>query len=72
MILISIAVSSAAMVLNPPPKPPDATAGQLDIPTADEGRAIPVVYGTITIKSCNIIDWFGASTTPIRTEGGKK
>lgn len=54
---------------------PDATAGKLDTPTADEGSPIPVVFGTVLVKQPNVV-WYGdAATTPIKasaTTGGKK
>lgn len=43
-----------------------------DVPTASEGDPIPVVFGTVTLKQPNII-WYGdPSTSPIRSQSGKK
>jgi len=53
------------------PKPEGATAGAMDIPSASDGGAIPVCFGTNIIKQSNII-WYGdPSTTPIKKSGGK-
>lgn len=57
------------MVLAPTPE--GATAGTMDIPSATDGSAIPVCFGTNIIKQPNII-WYGdPSTTPIKKSGGK-
>lgn len=68
MMVISAAIapsSQAAATQNQEP-------GKLDIPTADEGGAIPVVFGTCIVKTSNVI-WYGdPSTTPIESEGGGK
>lgn len=46
-------------LLTPKPKKtkPDATK-DLEDPTAEAGRPIPVVFGTITVKGLNVV-WFG-------------
>jgi hypothetical protein len=38
------------------PKPPGAT--DLANPTAEAGKPLPVVFGTITVKGLNVL-WFG-------------
>ncbi|MCH9691041.1 MAG: hypothetical protein K0U59_03075 [Gammaproteobacteria bacterium] len=57
------------------PKAPRPQASELkdfDAPTADEGRPVPVVFGTVLIRSANVV-WYGdLRTTPIRSKGGKK
>lgn len=57
------------------PKPQDAPAANLedsDIPMADEGVEIPVVFGTRDISGANVV-WYGdIKTTPIKSSGGKK
>ncbi|MBU6952756.1 hypothetical protein KP814_32075 [Hahella sp. HN01] len=55
-----------------PPQPPAAELKDLDAPTADEGRPIPVVFGTVLVRSANVV-WYGdLRTTPIKSKGGKK
>lgn len=58
-LLVSLALSVVAYLLAPKPKAskPEA-AKQLDNPTAEAGREIPVVFGTVTLTSPNI-HWFG-------------
>tara|TARA_Y100000034_G_scaffold131343_1_gene191880 strand:+ start:623 stop:853 length:231 start_codon:yes stop_codon:yes gene_type:complete len=56
---VSLVISIVAALLAPKPKQPkDNSAQELDDPTADAGRPLPVVFGTVTVKSPNIL-WFG-------------
>ena len=55
-VVVSIAIS---VLLRPKIKTPKPDAAKdLDDPTADAGRPIPVVFGTITVKGLNVL-WFG-------------
>ena len=48
------------------------TAGELDVPTAEEGGNVPVCFGETIISSSNVI-WYGdAGVKPIKSKGGKK
>lgn len=62
-IAIAIIVTIVAYVLMPKPKgaKPEAVS-QMDNPTTDAGRPIPVVFGTVWIKEVNIL-WFGDKGT---------
>ncbi len=54
------------------PRPQAAELKDFDAPTADEGRPVPVVFGTVLVRSANVV-WYGdLRTTPIRSKGGKK
>jgi hypothetical protein len=54
--LVSVALN---LLLAPKPKAPKPEAAtDLDDPTAEAGRPIPVVFGTITVKGLNLL-WFG-------------
>ena len=64
-------VVSYAITIPMQPKPQNAIAGRLDVPTATAGDNIPVVFGTVLIKQVNIIDYGDARTTPIKTKSGK-
>ncbi|MFO0336120.1 MAG: hypothetical protein ACK53C_14095 [Pseudomonadota bacterium] len=70
-LLIVSAYLSAALA--PKPKPPEAAGlGDVDAPTAQEGGAIPVIFGTVWLRAPNVV-WYGdLRTTPIRKKGGKK
>jgi hypothetical protein len=56
------------------PKTPDTTQGPgtVEVPTAEEGKSIPVLFGTRDISSANCV-WYGdLRTEPIKAKGGKK
>lgn len=57
-LLVSIALSIIAYVIMPKPKQakPEA-AKEMDAPTAEAGREVPVVFGTMLIKSPNCLDF---------------
>lgn len=50
-----------------PPAPPNAELKDYQIPTAEEGRPVPVVFGTVTVKGANV-SWYGSNYTD--TTGG--
>lgn len=67
--VIALAISSAMQPKQPEQKP--VSLGDFNMPTAEPGRPIPVVMGTYTIKSPNIV-WYGdLGSTPVKTKGGK-
>jgi hypothetical protein len=70
VVLIVAAIISVALAPKPPkPKPPSLE--DIDAPTAEEGRAIPVIFGDVWITGPNVI-WYGdLRTTPI-VKSGKK
>lgn len=52
--------------------PPRAGLSDFTVPTAEEGREIPVLFGTRRINSPNVV-WYGhLRTEAIRKKGGKK
>lgn len=57
------------------PKPqsqPPAGLGDIKAPTAEEGREIPVLFGTRDIEGPNVV-WYGDfRAVAIRKKGGKK
>lgn len=59
LILVAIALTAVNYLLMPKPKAPkpDATT-DLEDPTADAGRPVPVVFGTLTVKGLNSL-WYG-------------
>ena len=58
-IAIAVIISLIAYAIMPKPKPqkPPETS-DLESPTAEAGRPVPVVFGTITVKGLNVL-WFG-------------
>lgn len=70
-ILVVSAYVSAALAPKPP-KPKPASLTDFDVPTAEEGRPIPVVFGTVWVTGPNCIYFGGLKTKPIKSSGGKK
>lgn len=67
VVLVILAVALAPKA--PEPKPPSME--DIDMPTAEEGGAIPKVYGTYVVKSPNII-WYGdLGYQAVKTKSGK-
>lgn len=59
--LIVLIISSAisyAMMPKPPAAQPPSEIKDFDLPTAEEGRPIPVVFGTVKITGANVL-WYG-------------
>lgn len=48
----------AAALAPKPPKPKPAAMEDFDIPIAEEGKPIPVVFGSVLIKGPNVL-WYG-------------
>lgn len=70
LLVVSLIVSYALRPKPVVPKP--AALEDFDIPMADLGRAIPVVFGTNLLKSPSVM-WYGSlRVTPIQKKGGKK
>ncbi len=58
LLAIVVALLVISYALMPKPKQPKPGAVQdLDSPTAEAGREIPVFFGTITGKGLNILDF---------------
>lgn len=65
-------IVSAAIQAAMAPKPPQPTAGNLDVPEPQPGRNLPVCFGTNIVKDANVYYFGNAYTVPIRQSGGKK
>ena len=74
-IVASLVLTAISYVLSPKPKteaPKAAGLDDFDLPTAEEGRPIPVVFGTVLLRGPNVV-WAGdLKVDPIRKKGGKK
>lgn len=57
-LIIAIVLMVIAYMITPKPKSPSVTAQDMDEPTAEAGKPLGVVFGTVTIKSPNVL-WFG-------------
>lgn len=64
-----IFVAAFAYAYSMMPKPEKPTVGTITAPTAEEGRPIPVLFGTRWIAQSNVV-WYGdISAKPIRKKG---
>ncbi|WJJ58655.1 putative tail assembly structural protein [Klebsiella phage SAKp15] len=63
-IIISVAMSLASYALTPRAKTSGAQQKPqtIDTPTVDAGRSIPVVFGTVRVKSPNLL-WMGGQSS---------
>ncbi len=69
-IIYYIIVAIIAIAVAPkPPKPRPATLEDFDIPTAEEGRPVPVVFGTVKVTGPNVL-WYGDLSTNKIKKGG--
>lgn len=70
-VVFIIAVVLAVALAPGPPSQKPATLDEFQIPTAEPGRPVPVVFGTYVIKSPNVV-WYGdLASEPVKTSGGK-
>lgn len=72
--VIALAVAATILIKpSKPDKPSPATLSDFSIPTAEENRAIPVIFGTRMISGANVV-WYGdLHTEEIKSDsGGKK
>lgn len=70
LLVVSLVISYAMRPKPVIPKP--AALEDFDIPMAELGRAIPVVFGTMILKSPSVM-WYGdLKNKAIKKKGGKK
>lgn len=68
---VATTVVSYALIPRPKNNKP-APISDINVPTAEEGRSIPVLFGTRDIKGANVV-WYGhLRTVAIKSKGGKK
>lgn len=65
-LILMIIAMILSLVLRPKPIPPFAAQlSDFHVPTADAGRPVPVIFGTVLIKGPNVV-WYGdLSAEPI-------
>ena len=68
--IISLVVCYAMTPKVAQPKP--ASLSDMNVPTAEPGGCVPVIFGTRLISSANVV-WYGDfKYSPIKSEGGGK
>lgn len=72
LILLVVSYIVSAALAPKPPKPKPAALEDFDIPIAEQGRPIPVIFGTVLVTGPNVL-WYGdLRTTAITSKSGKK
>ena len=72
-VFVFVATFALAYAFQPKPQSrPPAGLNEIKAPTAEEGREIPVLFGTRDIEGPNVV-WYGhLRTVAIKKKGGKK
>jgi hypothetical protein len=71
-IIVAVVASILAVLLMPKPQIDGAQAQQGQIPTAEEGRIIYKIYGTVWVDDSQVLAWRQLAPEPIQQKGGKK
>lgn len=72
LVVAIIAAVATVALLPKPPEPQPADFDDLTAPTAEEGREIPVLFGTRDASGPNVV-WYGdLKVDPYKKKGGKK
>lgn len=70
-LIIWVALTLITRALTPYPKKPDA--GEMgEVPIAEDGAPVPVVFGTVVVTNPNVVWWGDVFTSEIKAERGKK
>jgi len=71
-LIYALIVVIVAVALQPkPPGVKPASLSEIDVPTAQQGRPIPKVFGTYVVQSPNIV-WYGdLGYNKVTKSGGK-
>jgi hypothetical protein len=71
VVTTAIGAAITALTRPKPTAPTPATLADLDVPTAEDGRAVPRVFGTRWVKAPNVL-WYGdLAVEPITDSVGK-
>lgn len=72
VLIIATVVAAVAISQMPGPiEPTPASLEDFQAPTAEPGRPIPVVFGTVFLKAPNVV-WYGdLGYEQVKTGGGK-
>ncbi len=71
LLLLFVATTVIGMLIRPKQNGPQASSlGDFQFPTAQEGRAIPVVFGTCKISGGNTVWWGDLTKSPVKQKSG--
>ena len=71
-IVVYVISMVVARLLAPKPQTPQPGDIGDNIPLADSGKEIPVLFGTRILSQPNVVWWGDLRTEPIYSDGGKK
>lgn len=71
LVILVISAVVSAMLAPKPPGPKKATLEDFDVPTAEQDRSIPVIFGKVQVTGPNVV-WYGDLSTIAIKGGGKK
>lgn len=74
-LVTALALTALSYALSPRPKteqPQAARLDEFDIPTAEEGRPIPVVFGTVLLTGPNVVWAWDLRVEPVEEQASKK
>ncbi|MGH9780337.1 MAG: phage tail protein [Candidatus Acidiferrales bacterium] len=67
-IIATVAMTVVSALLAPHPHLMPSALGDFSVPTAQEGRAIPVIFGTVMIRGGNTVWWGDLATRPVHQQ----
>ena len=72
--IILIATIAASFLMRPkgPPPPKPATLDEIQVPLAEEGKELTVVFGTVIVEAPNVVYYGNLTSTPVRKKAGGK
>lgn len=71
-IVFVVALIAAVMMMPKPQSQPPPGFGDVKAPTAEEGREIPVLFGTKDVEGPNVVYYGNFRAIPVKKKGGKK
>lgn len=72
LLVISIILMAIAYALTPSPKQPTGLNKKLEIPVAEEGKIIGILYGTDEIKDASVVAYWGLQIKTVAVPAGGK
>lgn len=70
IVMLIVLIAAVAMMPKPKSQPPPSLS-DLNVPTAEDGREVVDVMGTVWISDPNVIYYGNLRTTPIFASSGK-
>jgi hypothetical protein len=71
-LIIGLIFTAISWLLRPKPEPPKPNTSDFNVPLTKEGAEIGKVYGTVWIRSPQIVWWGDRKTEKIKAKQGKK